>query len=189
MPTTTAKPKSGKYVGERVRRVEDPRLMTGRATYVDDITRPGMLHVAILRSPYPAARIVSVDTSKAAAAKGVKAVYTGADVSSVGPVPCAGSLPDLKIPHHAILAAGRVYFVGHAVAAVVAADRYLAQDAVELIEVEYEPTESVSDPEEALKEGAVKVHPEYDNSAWWKWTRRPARSRSSAMSRSTIAAR
>ncbi len=164
MPTVAAtKTKTGKFVGERVRRVEDPRLITGTATYVDDIQKPGMLYAAILRSPYSAAKITSIDTSAAKEFPGVKAVYVGADVAEVGSVPCAGSMPDLRIPDHKILAQDRVYFVGHAVAAVVATDRYVAQDAVDLIEVEYDPTDAVSDPEEAIKEGAVKVHPEYDN--------------------------
>jgi carbon-monoxide dehydrogenase large subunit len=167
MATTTTAPKLKTHVGERIRRTEDPRLITGSATYVDDITRPGMLHAAVLRSPYAAARINSIAIEDALALPGVKAVYVGKDVESVGAVPCAGSMPDLRIPNHKILAGDRVYYVGHPVAAVVATDKYIAADAVERIEVDYEPTELVSDPEEALQEGAVKVHPEYpDNVAF-----------------------
>ena len=150
--TTTA---TQTYVGKRVRRTEDPRLITGTATYVDDITREGMLYTAVLRSPHAAAKISSIAIEKAAALPGVRAVYTGEDVKDVGPVPCAGSMPTLRVPHHAILAQDRVYYVGHPVAAVVATDRYVAQDAVELIEVDYEPTDSVADPEKALEEGSV----------------------------------
>ena len=164
MPRVAAtQTKTGKFVGEPVRRVEDPRLVTGTATYVDDIQKPGMLYAAILRSPYSSAKITSIYTSKAREFLGVKAVYVGSDIAEVGPVPCAGSMPDLRVPDHKVLAQDRVYFVGHTVAAVVATDRYVAQDAVDLIEVEYDPTDSVSDPEEALKDGAVKVHPDYDD--------------------------
>ncbi len=167
MATTTTAPKLKTHVGERIRRTEDPRLITGSATYVDDITRPGMLHAAVLRSPYAAAKINSIAIEYALALPGVKAVYVGKDVESVGAVPCAGSMPDLRIPNHKILAGDRVYYVGHPVAAVVATDKYIAADAIERIEVDYEPTELVSDPEEALQEGAVKVHPEYpDNVAF-----------------------
>ena len=167
MATTTTAPKLKTHVGERIRRTEDPRLITGAACYLDDITRPGMLHAAVLRSPYAAARINSISIEDALALPGVKAVYVGKDVESVGGVPCAGSMPDLRIPNHKILAGDRVYYVGHPVAAVVATDKYIAADAIERIEVDYEPTELVSDPEEALQEGAVKVHPEYpDNVAF-----------------------
>lgn len=167
MATTTTAPKLKTHVGERIRRTEDPRLITGTACYLDDITRPGMLHAAVLRSPYAAANINSISIEDALALPGVKAVYVGKDVESVGGVPCAGSMPDLRIPNHKILAGDRVYYVGHPVAAVVATDKYIAADAIERIEVDYEPTELVSDPEEALQEGAVKVHPEYpDNVAF-----------------------
>ncbi len=167
MATTATTPELKTYVGKRVRRVEDPRLITGTATYVDDIQKPGMLYAAVLRSPYAAAKISGIAIEKALELPGVKAVYTGKDVESVGPVPCAGSMEDLRIPDHRILAGERVYYVGHPVAAVVATDRYVAADALDLIEVDYGPTELVSDPEDALKEGAVKVHPEYsDNVAF-----------------------
>ncbi len=160
---TTTTPATKGYVGQRVRRTEDPRLITGTATYVDDITRPGMLYAAVLRSPHSAAKITSISIEKAASLPGVSAVYTGEDIKEVGPVPCAGSMPTLRVPHHAILAQDRVYYVGHPVAAVVASDRYVAQDAVDQIEVEYEPTDSVADPEKALEGGGVRVHPEYDD--------------------------
>ena len=136
---TTTTPATKGYVGQRVRRTEDPRLITGTATYVDDVTRPGMLYAAVLRSPHSAAKITSISIEKAASLPGVSAVYTGEDIKEVGPVPCAGSMPTLRVPHHAILAQDRVYYVGHPVAAVVASDRYVAQDAVDQIEVEYEP--------------------------------------------------
>ena len=164
MATTTTKPQARTHVGQRIRRQEDPRLITGTATYVDDIQRPGMLYAAVLRSPYAAANIKSVSTAGAMEMPGVKAVYTGKDVSSVGPVPCAGSMPTLRVPPHTILATDRVYYVGHPVAAVVASDRYVAQDALEHIEVDYEPLDDVvADPEKALEKDSRKVHPEYED--------------------------
>src|SRR5688572_1372750 len=165
MATTTTK--TDLLVGKRIRRREDPRLITGAATYADDIKMPGMHHACILRSPHAAARIKSIDIGPAAAHPGVVAVYTGADVEGVGPVPCGASLPGLRVPHHAILAKDRVYFVGHPVAVVVAGDRYIARDAVDLIEIEYEPLAAVADPEKALAAGAPAVHPEWpDNTAF-----------------------
>src|SRR2546427_5449436 len=140
------------FVGKRVRRREDPRLITGTATYVEDIQMPGMHYAVIVRSPHAAARIRSIKTNQAEAAPAVVAVYTGKDTERVGPVPCGASLPGLRVPHHHVLATDRVYFVGHPVAVVVASDRYIAADAVDLIEVEYEPTQAVSDPEKARSE-------------------------------------
>src|SRR6267142_2261071 len=155
MATTTVK--VGKLTGQRIRRKEDPRLITGTATYVDDIKMPGMHHACIVRSPHAAAKIRSINTKPALERPGVVAVFTGADVASVGPVPCGASLPGLRVPHHAILATDRVYFVGHPVAVVVATDRYIAADAVDLVEVEYEPTQAVSDPEKAIAEAEVII--------------------------------
>src|SRR6266852_5154748 len=165
MATTITKTET--LVGKRIRRREDPRLITGTATYVDDIQMPGMHHVCVLRSPHGAAKIRSINTKPALDLPGVVAVFTGADVASVGPVPCGSSLPGLRVPHHAILAKDRVYYVGHAVAVVVATDRYVAADAIDLIEVDYEPTQAVSDPEKAIAPGAPAIHPEWpDNVAF-----------------------
>lgn len=159
--------KTEKLVGKRIRRREDPRLITGTATYVDDIKLPGMNHAIIVRSPYGAAKIKSIDTGKAAKHPGVVAVYTGADVKDVGPVPCGASLPGLRVPHHHILAQDRVYFLGHPVAVVVANDNYIARDAADLVEVDYEPLGAVTDPEKAVAAGAPAVHPEWpDNVAF-----------------------
>src|SRR5437867_2251706 len=165
MATTITK--TEKLTGKRIRRKEDPRLITGTATYVDDIKMPGMHHACIVRSPHAAAKIRSINAKSALDRPGVVAVFTGADVESVGPVPCGASLPGLRVPHHAILAKDRVYFVGHPVAVVVATDRYIAADAVDLIEVDYAPTPAVADPEKAIAPGAPAIHPEWpDNIAF-----------------------
>src|SRR5947209_810414 len=165
MATTITKTET--LVGKSIRRREDPRLITGSATYVEDIQMPGMHHACILRSPHAAARIKSINTKAALARPGVAAVYVGADVKHIGPVPCGASLPGLRVPHHYVLAQDRVYFVGHPVAVVVATDKYIARDAVDLIEIEYEPGPAVADPEKALAKGAPAVHPEWpDNTAF-----------------------
>jgi carbon-monoxide dehydrogenase large subunit len=156
-----------KLVGKRIRRREDPRLITGTATYVDDITMPGMNYAAVVRSPHAAAKIRRIDTSKAAASPGVIAVYTGIHTKDVGGVVCGVELPGLRKPHHHILAIDRVYFAGHPVAVVVARDRYLAADAADRVEVEYDVQPAVADPEKALAAGAPAVHPEWpDNVAF-----------------------
>jgi aerobic carbon-monoxide dehydrogenase large subunit len=165
MATTITKTET--LVGKRIRRREDPRLITGTATYVDDIQIPGMNYAAIVRSPHAAANIRSINTKAAESAPGVVAVFIGKDTAHVGPVPCGASLPDLRVPDHRILATDRVYYVGHAVAVVVASDRYLAQDAAELIEVDYDVLPAVADPEKALAKGAPAVHPQWpDNIAF-----------------------
>ncbi|HXA06408.1 MAG TPA: xanthine dehydrogenase family protein molybdopterin-binding subunit [Bryobacteraceae bacterium] len=165
MATTITKTET--LVGKRIRRQEDPRLITGTATYVDDIKMPGMHHACILRSPHGAAKIRSINIKPAQELPGVAAVFTGKDVEGVGPVPCGASLPGLRVPPHAILAKDRVYFIGHPVAVVVATDRYIAADALDLIEVDYEPLPAVTDPEKAIAAGAPAVHPEWpDNTAF-----------------------
>ena len=165
MATTITKVET--LVGKRIRRREDPRLITGTATYVEDIQMPGMHYAAVVRSPHAAANIRSISTKAASEAPGVVAVFTGKDTEKVGPVPCGASLPGLRVPHHHILATKRVYFVGHPVAVVVARDRYLAQDAADLVEVDYDVLQAVTEPERALAQGAPAVHPEWpDNTAF-----------------------
>src|ERR1039457_905479 len=116
-PTIT---KTETLVGKRIRRQEDPRLITGTAPYVDDIQMPGIHHACIVRSPHGAARIASIGVQAALDTPGVVAVFTGRDTEAVGPVPCGASLPGLRVPYHHILAINRVYFIGHPVAVVVA---------------------------------------------------------------------
>ena len=165
MATTITKPET--LFGKRVRRQEDPRLITGTALYLDDLKLPGMHHAIVVRSPYGAANIKGIDSKAALATAGVLAVFTGEDVKHLGAVPCAASLPGLRVPHHHLLAQDRVYYVGHPVAVVVATDRYIARDAADLVEVEYEELRAVADPEKALAQGAPAVHPEWpDNVAF-----------------------
>jgi aerobic carbon-monoxide dehydrogenase large subunit len=164
-------------VGQRIKRKEDPRLITGTATYLDDIKLPGMHHACIVRSPYAAAEILSVDVRAARETKGVVAVYTGSDVRDIAGVPTGGAMTtlagqwsELRVPDHKILAQDRVYFVGHPVAVVVAQDRYTARDAADRIEVEYRPTEAVADAEKALEPGSPAVHPQWPDNVAFTYT-------------------
>lgn len=167
MATTTITTKRDALVGKRIKRREDPRLITGNATYVDDIKLPGMHHAVIVRSPHGAAKINGINTAAALATPGVVAVFTHNDIAHLGPVPCGASLPGLRVPHHHLLAKDRVYFVGHPVAVVVATDRYIARDAADQVEVDYEPLAAVTDVEKAIQAGAPPVHPEWpDNLAF-----------------------
>src|SRR2546423_6629389 len=159
-----------KYVGRRVKRTEDPRLIKGLAHYVDDVGLPGTLHVAFVRSMYAHARITHVDTTEAVKARGVVAVYTGKDIATkVGPVPCAAALPDLKVPDYRVLATDKALFVGHPIAAIVATDKYLARDAVDLVAVDYEELPAVVDVEAAAKGGPV-IHESFGDNIAYKLT-------------------
>ncbi|MBI3490845.1 MAG: xanthine dehydrogenase family protein molybdopterin-binding subunit, partial [Acidobacteria bacterium] len=149
------------YVGRSIKRVEDPRLIKGIGTYTDDLRLPGLVHAVILRSPHAHARITRIETAAAKALPSVIAVFTGSDVNaSCGLVPCGAQIPDLKAPKHTVLAGDRVYFVGHAVAVVIAADPYVARDAVDAIDVDYDPLPVVTNPEDAIKQGSPLTHPD-----------------------------
>jgi aerobic carbon-monoxide dehydrogenase large subunit len=157
-----------KLVGAKVKRREDPRLVRGLGQYVDDINLPNTLHVAILRSPYAHARIKSLETHAARQHPGVIAVVVGTEIKDqVGTLPVSGGNETLRIPKHYVLAVDKVCYVGEAVAAVVAEDSYIARDALDLIQVEYEPLPVVSDPEKALAPGSPVIHSEWpDNIAF-----------------------
>src|SRR5438105_9635170 len=142
-----------------VRRNEDPRLLRGLGCFVDDIDPPGVLHAAILRSPYGHARIARIDTSRARAHPGVQAVYTAEDLGDFNqPAPLVVPHPNLTHGRtQRPLAEGKVCYIGEAVAMVVADDRYTAEDAVGLIEVDWEPLPAVVDFRVALDEGQPLV--------------------------------
>ncbi len=158
------KKKGTQWVGARIKRKEDPRLIQGLAHYVDDIRLPDTLHLAFLRSPYGHAKILSIDTDAARRSPGVVDVLTGEDLQrKIGGVPSASELPDLKVPAHPCLAIGRVRYVGEPVALVVAPDRYKARDAADRIEVDYDPLPAVVDPEKAIAKGAKPIHEKFKN--------------------------
>jgi 2-furoyl-CoA dehydrogenase large subunit len=143
------------WVGQPLKRIEDPRLLTGRGVFVADLPLREPYAAAILRSPHAHARIRSIDASAALAAQGVAGVITGADVLAYTRPFAVGV--DAPVKYYC-LATDKARFVGEPVAVVVARDRYLAEDALELIQVEYEPLPAVVDPEDALKPGAPILH-------------------------------
>ena len=153
-----------KYVGQKVLRKEDPRLLTGKGAYVDDVHLPNTAHMAMLRSPHAHARILRLDVSRARALKGVLDVVTGPDIrGKLGKIPSAVALPDLRVPDHYLLAIDRVRYVGEPVAAVVAETPYVARDALDLIEVDYDPLPVVVDPEKAIEPGSPVIHEQWDS--------------------------
>jgi carbon-monoxide dehydrogenase large subunit len=163
-------------IGQPVRRKEDVRLLTGRGTYTDDLSRPGMAQMFILRSPYANARIVRIDTAAAKSAPGVVLVLTGADADAdgIGLFPVQIDIPGkggtkLYCPPRKILQTDFVRFVGDPVALVVAETRAQAQDAAELIEVEYDELPSVSDTAAAAEPGSPVIWTEHGNNVSVHW--------------------
>ncbi len=166
-------PSPSNHVGQRLRRKEDPRLITGRARYVDDISLPGTLWAAFVRSPEAHAKIVSIDASAANELDGVHAVFTGADLTDLaGPLPMAWVPPgvEVKNPEHWPLAKETVNHVGDPVAVVFGEDRYAVVDATEHIHVEYEPLPAITDPEKALEEGSALVHESIGTNKVHEWS-------------------
>ena len=163
---------STKIFGSGIRRREDPRLITGSATFTDDISLPGMVHAAMLRSPHAHAKITRIDTSKAAGAPGVVAVYTGADIEgALQPMPCAWLVPDsdLKVAPYPCIARDVVRYTGDIVAVVVAEDRYQAEDALESIDVDYDPLPVVTNPKAATASQAPQLHPDIAGNQAFHW--------------------
>jgi carbon-monoxide dehydrogenase large subunit len=153
------------WVGKRYSRKEDHRLITGHGEYIADVKVNNPLHLKFARSTFAHAEIVSIDTSAAAALPGVVAIYTGEDIKGkIKPLPTPPTLPLLpaSYPKHWPLAVDRVKFNGEPVAAILAEDKYVAEDAAELIEVEYRELPVITDPEQALAEGAPVIHEDMD---------------------------
>jgi aerobic carbon-monoxide dehydrogenase large subunit len=154
MPSSPVLPK---LVGQRVKRREDPRLIQGRGTYVDDLKIAGMQHMAFKRADIAHGRIRSIDTSAAEAIEGVEAVFTGAQIAELlGPIPVGA--PELRA-----VAVTKVRYAGEPVAVVVASDRYIARDAADAIVVDYESLPAVIDPEKAMEDGAPLLHDDFPN--------------------------
>ena len=157
----TTSPILPKLVGQRVKRREDPRLIQGRGTYVDDVKLAGLQHLAFKRSDVPHGRILSIGTRAAEALDGVEAVFTGAQIAElVGPLP---SLLPFPAPERRAVATDVVRFVGEPVAVVVARDRYVARDAADAITVDYEPLPVAVDPEQAMTGQPVVLHADFPN--------------------------
>ncbi|HYN34016.1 MAG TPA: xanthine dehydrogenase family protein molybdopterin-binding subunit [Ilumatobacteraceae bacterium] len=169
--TITEEPTATRVIGQRLLRKEDPVLLTGEAVFANDMKVPGALHMAVLRSPYASATIVSIDTSAAAAMPGVRAVYTGADLADqwAAPMPCAWAVTEdmLNPPHHPI-AIETVHYVGDGVAVVLADTDTIAHDAIDVIDVEYDWREPIVELEDALSD-RVLVHPDLGTNSSYTW--------------------
>ena len=149
-----------KIIGASVKRTEDPRLLTGRGSFVDDRKAPDALHVAFRRSDHAHARIVSIDTAAARAMPGVIAVLTARDLDFVHPVVATSRMKGYYATPILPLAQDKVRYVGEAIVGVIAESRYLAEDALEAIEIDFEPLPHVGDPIEAANAGAPLLHDE-----------------------------
>ena len=158
---TNGHAKAAHWVGRKLKRKEDPRLIQGITHYTDDLKLPRMLYCTLVRSPYAHAEIRGIRTDAARTVSGVVGVFIAEDTASLGMVPCAIQMPDLKVPKHPVLATDRVRYVGEPVAAVVADDLYVARDAAELVEVDYEPLPVVTDMQMALSNDTPYVHDEF----------------------------
>src|ERR1700730_6899651 len=148
-----------RLIGSAVKRVEDPRLITGAGTYIGDLAPTGMVHAEFVRSQYGNARLTGIDTAAALAVPGVVAVFTGADVKDkINPLPGASHMEGANNPPRSILADGIVRFMGEAIAVVVAESKEIARDAADRVVVDYEALPVIIDLDEAAKDGAQLVH-------------------------------
>ena len=163
----------GRIVGAPVERKEDKKLLQGQAQWVDNMRVPGMVYLGVVRSPYAHARIKSVDVKPALAHSDVVAAWSGADIDEewAGSLPCAWiPTEDTNAPEHKPVAVDKARYVGDAVAVIAATSRGAAEDAAELVEVEYEPLPAVVDPEAALADGAPIVHEQFGTNRCYTWT-------------------
>jgi carbon-monoxide dehydrogenase large subunit len=158
--------------GSSIKRREDPRFLTGKGNYVDDVKLPGMTYASFVRSPFAHARIKKIDASAAKKMKGVVAVYTGKDLVDGGmkPLPVGWLLPNIKIVPHLPLAADKARYVGDAVAVVIAETPYIARDAAEQVKVDYEELPVLVEGPDAIKKGAPQLHAEAPENVCFRWT-------------------
>ncbi|HWM10268.1 MAG TPA: xanthine dehydrogenase family protein molybdopterin-binding subunit, partial [Solirubrobacteraceae bacterium] len=172
MSTVEQVTRAEKWVGQALRRKEDPRMITGRGRYVDDVVMPGMLYMAVVRSTEAHAKIVSIDAEGAKSAAGVHGVFTAEDLKLESPLPMAWVPPgvEVKSPETLPLAKGTVKYVGQAVAVVLGSNKYGVRDAAEQVFVEYDPLPVVVDPEKALEAGSPLVHDDIGTNQTHEWT-------------------
>jgi carbon-monoxide dehydrogenase large subunit len=159
------------YVGQSIKRVEDPRFIQGQGAYVANLHIPGMVYLAIKRSPYGHAKIKKIDARKAKALPGVVSVFTGQDLvdGGCGALPCGWNVPDIKTPKRYALTIDKARHVGDAVAVVAAESPYIAADALDLIEVSYEPLKATIDARGSTEKGAPLVHDEIPGNVSYFW--------------------
>ena len=170
---TAVEPASAqKWVGQALRRKEDPRMITGKGRYVDDMVVPGMLYMAVVRSQFAHAKITSIDASGARELPGIHGVFTGEDVDVAAGLPMVWVPPGVEVRavDHMPLARDEVNYVGQAVAIVLGDDKYAVVDAAEQVIVDYEPLPVVIDPEKALQDGSPLVHEELGTNATHEWS-------------------
>jgi carbon-monoxide dehydrogenase large subunit len=158
-----------KYVGTSMKRREDPRFIQGRGSYVANLKLANMAYLALKRSPYAHAKIKSIKTDKAKKLPGVLGVFTGADTSDIGMLPSGWNVPNIKVPANRVLQTDKVRHVGDRVAMVVAETPYIAQDALDLIEVDYEPLPAVTDAKKATEAGAPQLHDNVPDNVSYTW--------------------
>src|ERR671930_1893208 len=165
-------PETHRLFGTSIKRREDPRFITGKGNYVDDVKLPGTTYAAFVRSPHGHARIRAIDIAPAMKLNGVFAVFTGKDLvdGGVKSLPVGWLLPNIKIPQHLPLAVDRARYMGDAVAVVIAETPYLARDAAELVEVDYEPLPAAVEGARAIQPGAPAGHDEVPDNVCFRWS-------------------
>ena len=160
---------TARVLGASIKRREDPRFITGKGNYTDDLKLPGLTHAVFVRSPHANAKIRRIDTSKAAKAPGVVAIFTGKDMTGVNSLPCGWLLPELKIPPHMPLASDAAHYVGDPVAIVIAESQSAAADAAELVVVDWDVQPSVTNTEKAAAKGSVQIHEVAPDNVAFRW--------------------
>jgi aerobic carbon-monoxide dehydrogenase large subunit len=158
-----------RVLGKSIKRREDPRFITGRGTYVDDVKLPGMTYAVFVRSPHAYAKIGKIDTAGAAKHPGVVAVFTGADMTGVNSLPCGWLLPELKVPPHMPLASDAARYVGDPVAVVIADTQDAAQDAADKVSVTWHVQPAVSVTDQATAGGSPQIHAVAPSNVAFKW--------------------
>jgi len=160
---------TARLLGASIKRREDPRFITGKGNYTDDLKLAGMTHAVFVRSPHANAKIRKIDIAKASKAPGVVAIFTGKDMVGVNSLPCGWLLPELKIPAHMPLASDAARYVGDPVAIVIAESQSAASDAAELVAVDWEVLPSVTNTEKAAAKGSPQIHEVAPGNVAFKW--------------------
>jgi aerobic carbon-monoxide dehydrogenase large subunit len=160
---------TARLLGASIKRREDPRFITGKGNYTDDLKLAGMTHAVFVRSPHANAKIRKIDTTKASKVPGVVAIFTGKDMTGVNSLPCGWLLPELKIPPHMPLATDAAHYVGDPVAIVIAESQSAANDGAEAVEVDWEVLPSVTSTEKAAAKGSPQIHEVAPNNVAFTW--------------------
>jgi carbon-monoxide dehydrogenase large subunit len=160
---------TARVLGASIKRREDPRFITGKGNYTDDLKLPGLTYAVFVRSPHAHARIRKIDTAAAKAHPGVVAIFTGKDMAGVNSLPCGWLLPELKIPPHMPLATDAARYLGDPVAVVIAETQSAARDAADLVDVDWEALPSVTSAEKAVAPGAARMHEVAPDNVAFKW--------------------